>query len=107
MKCIEISPIPPEVILEHVAKEFGVTPSDITSDSQKWKFVVPRKICWLFLREINGYSHRHIAGLFNRVPSAVTLGLQGINNELDVDKQLWKKCSTLLHTFINLQNQTR
>lgn len=101
MNSIEISPIPPEVIIEHVAKEFGVTIKDITSDSQKWKFAIPRKICWLFMREINGYSHRHIGVLFNRVSSTVTIGLKSINNELDVDKRLWQKCSKLVTFFVN------
>lgn len=96
--------IPDHVIMQEVAKEFSVTPDDLVTQSRKWKYVIPRKVCWLFLYEVNGYSHEKIGNLFNRHRSSVSIGLKTLNRELEVDKKLWIKCTKLIYCFVDYNN---
>lgn len=92
-------------IMEEVSKEFSISPENLKSNSRQWKYVIPRKICWLFLEEINGYSHEKIGKLFNRNRSTVSIGLKSINRELEVDKRLWEKCAKLAYCFARIDYQ--
>lgn len=63
-------------ILAHIAEQYAIAPADILGPSHSQEYVEPRHEAFAVVNELNRYTLKDMAGLFNKTPNAIIYGLR-------------------------------
>jgi hypothetical protein len=63
-------------ILRHVAEQYDITVADILGDSQAQEIVAPRHEAIAVVCELNRFTAKQLAELFNKTVPGITFGLR-------------------------------
>lgn len=84
--------ITPQLIIDVVAEQFGISPQDITAKKRSKEFVFPRHIIMYLCREMLDIPLEQVAKIVDRKDHSTVLnGIKNINNELENDEDLRNK----------------
>lgn len=76
-------------IINLVRSWFGLTLSELTSDSKERRLIIPRSIAMKCLHD-RGFTHKQIGSIFNRNPSSVGQSITTlIGYKFDKDKNYY------------------
>jgi len=76
------SEVTPEKINFVVAEEYGVTPDDLTGDSQKKDYVLARQIAMYLCRDKLNLSYKKVGDLYHRDHSTVMSSVKRVQEEI-------------------------
>ena len=86
-------------IIEFVAKSFGVSPSDITSDNRQANIALARQVCMYVIKEVTDLKLNEIGKYFNKNHSTVLHSMDQAKLKMDKNPSVRAVANDAINEF--------